>query len=158
MRQRMELHESVGVAAGTSGNAVVCKPHELTPGVGAWIADSWARLAPNQPVVQMVTGDHTTGAALCRSGVDKIAFTGSTATGKKVMATCAETLTPVTMECGGKDALIVDADADLDAAAAAAVWGGMSNAGQTCLGVERVYVHQDVYDAFLPKLVAEDDA
>ena len=58
------------------------------------------------------------------------------------MAACAETLTPVLIECGGKDALIVDADADLDAAADAAVWGGMSNAGQTCVGVERVYVRR----------------
>ncbi len=146
------------ISALAAGNAVVYKPSEFTPGVGAWLVDTFAQAVPEQPVLQLITGDGSTGAALCRSGVDKIAFTGSTATGKKVMATCAETLTPVTMECGGKDALIVDADADLDAAAAAAVWGGMSNAGQTCLGVERVYVHQDVYDAFLPKLVAEAES
>ena len=91
-------------------------------------------------VFQLVTGEGETGAALCRAGVDKVAFTGSTATAKKVMATCAETLTPVLVECGGKDALLVDADADLDDAAAAVVWGAMSNAGQTCVGVERVYV------------------
>jgi acyl-CoA reductase-like NAD-dependent aldehyde dehydrogenase len=64
------------------------------------------------------------------------------------MATCAETLTPIVAECGGKDALIVDADADLAAAADAAIWGGIANAGQSCIGVERIYVHQDVYDRF----------
>ena len=72
---------------------------------------------------QVVTGLGETGAALCRAGVDKLAFTGSTATGKKVMATCAETLTPVVIEAGGKDAVLVDEDADLDAAADAALWG-----------------------------------
>ena len=86
-------------------------------------------------------------------GVDKLAFTGSTATGKKVMAACAETLTPVVIEAGGKDAVLVDEDADLDAAADAALWGACSNAGQTCIGVERVYVHDRVYDEFLSRLV-----
>ena len=109
---------------------------------------------PEQPVFQVVTGLGETGAALCRAGVDKVAFTGSTATGKRVMAACAETLTPVLVECGGKDVLIVDSDADLDAAADAAAWGGMSNAGQTCIGVERVYVVSDVYEEFLSKLIA----
>ncbi|MGW6421900.1 aldehyde dehydrogenase family protein [Nocardia sp. NPDC055053] len=137
-----------------AGNAVVFKPSEFTPGVGRWLAERFAEVVPEQPVFQVITGMGETGAALCRSGVGKIGFTGSTATGKRVMAACAETLTPVLMELGGKDALIVDADADLDAAADAAVWGGMSNAGQTCLGVERVYVHTDVYDEFLTKLVA----
>jgi acyl-CoA reductase-like NAD-dependent aldehyde dehydrogenase len=72
-----------------------------------------------------------------------------------VMATCAETLTPVVLECGGKDALLVDADADLDAAADAAVWGGMTNAGQTCVGVERVYVVNDVAAEFTERVVAQ---
>ncbi|MFE3542983.1 aldehyde dehydrogenase family protein [Nocardia sp. NPDC059177] len=137
-----------------AGNAVVFKPSEYTPGVGLWLAERFAEVVPEQPVFQVITGLGGTGAALCRSGVGKIGFTGSTATGKRVMAACAETLTPVLMELGGKDALIVDADADLAAAADAAVWGGMSNAGQTCLGVERVYVHTDVYDEFLTELVA----
>jgi acyl-CoA reductase-like NAD-dependent aldehyde dehydrogenase len=135
-----------------AGNAVVFKPSEYTPAVGKWLVDAFAEVVPEQPVLQLVTGFGETGAALCRAGVDKIAFTGSTATGKKVMAACAETLTPVLMECGGKDALIVDDDADLDAAATAALWGGMSNAGQTCTGIERVYVTEKVYDAFLGKL------
>jgi aldehyde dehydrogenase (NAD+) len=87
--------------------------------------------------------------------VDKVAFTGSTATGKRVMAACAETLTPVVIEAGGKDALIVDQDADIEAAADAALWGACSNSGQTCAGVERVYVHEKVYDEFLASLVAK---
>ena len=135
-----------------AGNAVVFKPSEFTPAVGQWIVDSFSEVVPEHPVLQLVTGFGATGAALCKAGVDKIAFTGSSATGKKVMAACAETLTPVLMECGGKDSLIIDDDADLDAAATAAVWGGMSNAGQTCIGIERVYVTEKVYDAFLTKL------
>jgi acyl-CoA reductase-like NAD-dependent aldehyde dehydrogenase len=132
-----------------AGNTVVFKPSELTPGVGTWLADTFAEIVPEHPVLSVVTGFGETGAALCRAGVDKLAFTGSTATGKRVMAACAESLTPVLMECGGKDALIVDYDADVRLAADAAVWGGMSNAGQTCIGVERVYVVEDVADEFV---------
>ncbi|GAA2555716.1 aldehyde dehydrogenase family protein [Pseudonocardia hydrocarbonoxydans] len=141
-----------------AGNAVVFKPSELTPGVGVALADSLAEIAGGRPLFQVVTGFGDTGAALCRSGVAKIAFTGSTATAKRVMAACAETLTPVLMECGGKDALIVDGDADLDAAADAAVWGGMSNAGQTCVGVERVYVVDTVAQEFTDRVVAKTRA
>ncbi|HVK23509.1 MAG TPA: aldehyde dehydrogenase family protein [Actinokineospora sp.] len=138
-----------------AGNAVVFKPSEYTPAVGRWLADSFAEIVPEQPVFQVVTGLGATGAALCQSGVAKIAFTGSPGTGKKIMAACADTLTPVLIEAGGKDALLVDADADIDAAADAAVWGGFSNAGQTCVGVERVYVHEQVYDEFVAKVVAK---
>jgi acyl-CoA reductase-like NAD-dependent aldehyde dehydrogenase len=127
-----------------AGNAVVFKPSELTPGVGRALAESLAAVVPEQPILQVVTGFAETGAALCRAGVNKLAFTGSSATARKVMATCAETLTPVVIECGGTDALLVDADADLAAAADAAVWGAMANAGQTCVGVERVYVVDEV--------------
>ncbi|MCP2324248.1 acyl-CoA reductase-like NAD-dependent aldehyde dehydrogenase [Hamadaea flava] len=135
-----------------AGNAVVFKPSEFTPGVGVWLAQCWSELLPDQPVLQVVTGDGATGAALCRAAVDKIAFTGSAATGRAVMAACAERLTPVVIEGGGKDALIVTADADLDAAAQAAVFGGLGNAGQTCAGVERVYVEQAVYEPFVARL------
>lgn len=138
-----------------AGNAVVFKPSEYTPGVGTWLADSLREVITDQPVLQVVTGLGATGAALSRAGVDKIAFTGSANTGRKVMAACAETLTPVVIEGGGKDSLLVDEDADLDSAADAAVWGGMSNAGQTCVGIERVYVHQNVYDEFVAKVVAK---
>lgn len=132
-----------------AGNAVVFKPSEFTPGVGVFLASTFAEAVPDHPVFQVVTGFGETGAALCASGVDKIAFTGSTPTGKRVMAACAETLTPVLVECGGKDALIVADDADLVAAAEATVWGGIFNSGQTCAGVERVYVAKGVADEFI---------
>ncbi|MEU7801779.1 aldehyde dehydrogenase family protein [Micromonospora arborensis] len=137
-----------------AGNAVVLKPSEYTPAVGQWLVDSFAEVVPEQPLFTAVHGLGDVGAALCRSGVDKLAFTGSTATARKVMAACAETLTPVLIEGGGKDAMIVDSDADLDAAAEACVWGGMTNAGQTCIGIERVYAVDSVFDAFVDKVVA----
>jgi succinate-semialdehyde dehydrogenase/glutarate-semialdehyde dehydrogenase len=145
---------SIGYAL-AAGNAVVFKPSEYTTAVGRWLVDSFAEVVPEHPVLQLVTGDGRTGAALCRAGVDKIAFTGSTATAKKIMAACAETLTPVLLECGGKDALIVDADADVPAAATAALWGGMANGGQTCIGIERVYAVDAVYDEFVAALTAK---
>ncbi len=141
------------VYALAAGNAVVFKPSELTPGVGVWLANAFAEVVPEHPVLQVVTGLGETGAALCRAGVNKLAFTGSTDTGKKVMAACAETLTPVLIEAGGKDPFLVDEDADVEAAAEAALWGGCSNAGQTCIGVERVYVHERVYDEFVSLLL-----
>jgi acyl-CoA reductase-like NAD-dependent aldehyde dehydrogenase len=135
-----------------AGNAVVFKPSEFTPAVGAALVSSFAEVVPEQPVLQLVTGYGQTGEFLARSGVSKISFTGSAATARKVMAACAQNLTPLVAECGGKDAFLVAADADLDAAADACAWGAMSNAGQTCIGVERVYVAQDVYHTFLEKL------
>jgi aldehyde dehydrogenase (NAD+) len=133
-----------------AGNAVVFKPSEFTPAIGKWLVDAWASAVPEGwEVLQLVTGSGATGAALCRSGVDKLAFTGSARTGRQVMAACAEGLVPVLMECGGKDALIVDDGADLEAAADAALWGGMSNGGQTCIGIERVYATEAVHDRFV---------
>jgi acyl-CoA reductase-like NAD-dependent aldehyde dehydrogenase len=147
---------SIGYAL-AAGNAVVFKPSELTTGVGHWLVQSFGEVlsevfGDTEPVLQLVTGLGATGAELAKSGVNKLAFTGSAATARKVLAAAAETLTPVLAECGGKDALLVAADADLDAAADAAAWGAMSNAGQTCVGVERVYVVESVYRAFLDKL------
>jgi acyl-CoA reductase-like NAD-dependent aldehyde dehydrogenase len=139
-----------------AGNAVVFKPSELTPATGDWLVRSFGEalgvFGEPMPVLQLVTGPGSTGEALARSGVAKIAFTGSAATARKVMAAAADTLTPVIAECGGKDALLVAADADLDAAADAAAWGAMSNAGQTCIGIERVYVADAVYHSFLERL------
>ncbi|CAN5674072.1 aldehyde dehydrogenase family protein [soil metagenome] len=132
-----------------AGNAVVFKPSEFTPAVGRWLVQSFARVVSEAPVLQLVTGFGDTGAALCTAGVDKLAFTGSARTGKLVMAACAQTLTPCVVECGGKDALIVAADADVELAAEQTVWGAMFNAGQTCAGVERVYVESAIYDEFL---------
>jgi acyl-CoA reductase-like NAD-dependent aldehyde dehydrogenase len=147
---------SIGYAL-AAGNAVVFKPSELTTGVGQWLVQSFTEVlsevfGDSEPVLQLVTGRGPTGAELAKSGVGKIAFTGSAATARKVLAAAAETLTPVLAECGGKDALLVAADADLNAAADAAAWGAMSNAGQTCVGVERVYVVESVYQTFLDKL------
>src|SRR5690348_40729 len=135
-----------------AGNAVVFKPSELTPATGGWLVSSFAEVVPEHPVLQLVTGAGGTGEALARSAVDKISFTGSSATARKVMAACADNLTPMIAECGGKDAFLVGTDADLDAAADAAAWGAVSNAGQTCIGVERVYVVDEVYHTFLEKL------
>ncbi|MCV2488339.1 aldehyde dehydrogenase family protein [Geodermatophilus sp. YIM 151500] len=138
-----------------AGNAVVFKPSEHTPAVGTWLATAWRAAVPDcADAFLVVTGSGGTGAALCRAPVDKLAFTGSAATGRAVMAACAETLTPVLMECGGKDAMIVDHDADVAAAADAAVWGAMSNAGQTCIGIERVYATAAVYDRFVAEVTA----
>ena len=139
-----------------AGNAVVFKPSEQTPATGAFLVQSFGEalqvFGNTSPVLQLVTGPGSTGGALARSGVAKIAFTGSAATARKVMAAAADNLTPVLAECGGKDALLVGPDADLDAAADAAAWGSMSNAGQTCVGIERVYVAGTVYHTFLERL------
>lgn len=138
-----------------AGNAVVFKPSELTPLVAVKLGELAARAFSVPDLVQVVTGAGPTGAALCRAGVDKLAFTGSTATGRKVMAACAERLTPVLMELGGKDPMIVTADADVDAAAEAAVFGALTNTGQACISIERVYVAAPVYDRFVQKVVDE---
>ena len=137
-----------------AGNTVVFKPSEYTPGVGIALAELFEHVAGSSEYFQVVTGFGETGAALCRSGVKKLAFTGSTATAKKVAALCAETLTPVIAECGGKDPVIVARDADITRAADAAVWSAFSNAGQTCIGAERVYVDENIADIFTEKVVA----
>ncbi|KJE24216.1 NAD-dependent aldehyde dehydrogenase [Frankia torreyi] len=137
-----------------AGNPVVFKPSEYTPALGSRLAQSFAAANPDAPagVLGVVTGFADTGAALCAAGVDKIAFTGSAASGRMVMATCAQSLTPVVIECGGKDPCIVADDADVVAAARAAVWGAMANAGQTCAGVERIYVTAAVAEQFLAEV------
>jgi succinate-semialdehyde dehydrogenase / glutarate-semialdehyde dehydrogenase len=137
-----------------AGNTVVFKPNELTTGAGVWLAESWNRLAPNQPVLQVVTGDHATGAALCRTKVDKIAYAGSDAGAREVISLCAQTMTPVVVERNGKGTMVVHVDAKLDDAAEAAVFGAMANAGQNATGVQRAYVANSVYDRFL-ELVTE---
>ena len=100
-----------------------------------------------------VTGTPETGIALTESKVGKISFTGSTRTAKKVAATCAERMTPVVLECGGKDPVLVDRDADIKRAAEVTLWHAMANAGQSCIGAERVYVHRDVADQFTNAIV-----
>ena len=132
-----------------AGNTVVFKPSEYTPGVGMVLASTFAEVAPFADIFTCITGLGTTGKDLCESGVDKLAFTGSTRTAKLVAAQCATTMTPVVLECGGKDPVIIAADADIKRAADATIWSAMSNAGQTCIGAERVYVHESVADKFI---------
>lgn len=136
-----------------AGNTVVFKPSEFTPGVGLWLANTFAEVAPNKNIFSVITGLGDTGRALCESGVNKLAFTGSTSTAKNVAATCAKSMTPVVLECGGKDSVIVAEDADIKTAADFTLWSAMSNAGQTCIGAERVYVHEKVADDFISKMV-----
>ena len=137
-----------------AGNAAIVKPSEYSTATGVYAVESFYKANPDAPegLVSWVTGFGETGAALCRSGVDKLAFTGSVPTGRRVMAACAENLTPVLLELGGKDATIVAADADLDAAAEGVVWGGLFHSGQGCVCVERVYVEAPVRDEFLAKV------
>ncbi|MBT8494043.1 MAG: aldehyde dehydrogenase family protein [Deltaproteobacteria bacterium] len=135
------------------GNACVFKPSELTSLVGMLIEETAHASLSIPDIVIVTTGGGETGAALAKAGVDKISFTGSTATGKKVMKAAAENLTPVVLELGGKDPMIVTDDADVEAAADAAVFGAMTNAGQTCIAIERCYVHENVYDRFLDRVV-----
>lgn len=141
------------VMALMAGNCVVLKPSELTPLVGLKIGEIFRQAGLPENVLQIVTGDGQTGAALVKSGVNKIMFTGSVATGKKIAAAAAENLTPVVLELGGKDPMIVCADANLENAARAAVWGAFANSGQTCAAVERCYVHESVAPEFIEKVV-----
>ncbi len=141
-----------------AGNAVVLKPSEFTPRVGLLVAEIISAAVDDvgapTGLVQAVTGAGATGEALVRSGVDKIAFTGSVRSGKAVMKAAADTLTPVLLELGGKDPMIVCKDADLGRAARAAVWGAYTNCGQTCMATERVYVVSEVYDEFVDRVTA----
>lgn len=146
------------VTALFAGNTVVMKPSEITPLTGRAIGDLFEQVGGHPDIVKVVTGAGETGEALVRSGVQKICFTGSARTGKRVMAAAADTLTPVVLELGGKDPMIVCADADLDRAAKGAVWGAFQNSGQTCMSVERVYVADSVYDQFVDKVVANTEA
>ena len=136
-----------------AGNTVVFKPSEYTPGVGEYLAQSFIDSCMLADVFTCVTGLGETGKFLCESGVDKLAFTGSTRTAKIVAATCAAHMTPVVLECGGKDPVIVAHDADIKRAADATVWSAFSNAGQTCIGAERVYVDERVADKFIAKVL-----
>ena len=136
-----------------AGNTVVFKPSEYTPGVGQYLAQSFLDSCMLADIFTCITGLGETGKFLCESGIDKLAFTGSTRTAKLVAATCASHMTPVVLECGGKDPVIVAHDADIKRAADATVWSAFSNAGQTCIGAERVYVDERVADKFIEKVL-----
>ena len=135
-----------------AGNGVVVKPSELTPLTALLVLRLLEDAGVPGGLVQVIPGDGATGRALVQAGVDRIAFTGSTATGRKVMEAAASTLTPVTLELGGKDAAIVLEDADLERAARGIVFGAFFNAGQTCISVERVYVVRSVYRPFVERV------
>jgi acyl-CoA reductase-like NAD-dependent aldehyde dehydrogenase len=137
-----------------AGAAVVVKPSEFTPLSLIEIIEAWKHEIGAPDVFDCVQGTGEAGGALI-DNVDYIQFTGSDRTGRKVMARAAETLTPVSLELGGKDPMIVLSDADVDRAANAAAWGGMVNSGQLCISVERIYVEEPVYDEFVAKLTAE---
>ncbi|HMG43228.1 MAG TPA: aldehyde dehydrogenase family protein [Acidimicrobiales bacterium] len=146
------------VTAVLAGNAVVLKPSEVTPLVGLEVGRLFAEAGAHPDLVQVVTGRGPTGDALVRAGVQKVAFTGSVRTGKLVMKAAADTLTPVLLELGGKDPMIVCDDANLERAANGAVWGAFTNSGQTCIAVERVYVQERVYDRFVDLVVDKTKA
>src|SRR5216683_2012423 len=141
-----------------AGNVVVLKPSELTPLTGLKIKEVFDRAGLDEGALQVVTGDGSTGAALVASGVDKIMFTGSVATGKRVAEAAAKYLTPVVLELGGKDPMIVLEDADINNAARGAVWGAFANSGQTCASVERCYVQDSIAPKFIERVVAETKA
>ena len=136
-----------------AGNTVVFKPSEYTPGVGVWLEEVFSEVAPFGDIFTTITGLGETGEALCGSGIDKISFTGSTRTAKLVAAQCAKTMTPVVLECGGKDPVIVAADANVKRAVEATMWSAMANAGQSCIGAERVYVDEKTADQFITQMI-----
>src|SRR5260370_10206792 len=137
------------VMALIAGNAVVLKPSELTPLTGLKIREVFDRAGMGDGALQVVTGDGSTGAALVASGVDKIMFTGSVATGKRVAEAAAKYLTPVVLELGGKDPMIVLDDANIQNAARGAAWGAFANSSQSCSSVERCYVHESIPEKFV---------
>lgn len=136
------------ISAVVAGNAVLLKPSELTPWTG-WLARELFRRAQfPSGLVQVLQGGGKIGAALIEAGPDKVFFTGSVATGQQIAEACARKLVPSVLELGGKDAMIVLADANLEIASSAAVWGSFMNCGQTCISVERIYVEQPIADRF----------
>ena len=140
------------VPALMAGNAVILKPSEITPLTALLVAEMLNDCGMPKDVFAVATGDGTTGAAVVDVS-DYVMFTGSTRTGKAVMERAAQTLTPVSLELGGKDPMIVCADADLERAANAAAYYGLLNSGQVCISVERIYVEDAVHDDFVEKLV-----
>jgi acyl-CoA reductase-like NAD-dependent aldehyde dehydrogenase len=143
------------IAAVVAANAVLLKPSELTPATGALVGELFARAGFPGNLVQVIQGGGEVGAALIEAGPDKVFFTGSVPTGKRIAEVCARKLIPSVLELGGKDAMIVLADADLDVASSAAIWGGFTNCGQACLSVERIYVERPVADEFIDLCVAK---
>lgn len=141
------------IPAIAAGNAVVCKTSDFTPYCGALIEKLFLDAGFPRDLVTVVQGGGEVGQALIEAEPDKVLFTGSVATGRRVAEACAARLIPTVLELGGKDAMLVLADADLDVAASAAVWGSYTNCGQVCLSVERIFVEEPVSDEFAARCV-----
>ena len=141
------------LSALVTGNAVVLKPSELTSLTALELASLLHEAGVPKDVFQVVVGDGSAGSALLNAEIDKLVFTGSVATGKRIAQAAAARLLPVVLELGGKDPMLVLDDADVDIASTGAVWGAFVNCGQACLSVERCYVHRSLYNAFLEACV-----
>ncbi|PYX86571.1 MAG: aldehyde dehydrogenase [Acidobacteria bacterium] len=137
------------LAALVSGNAVILKPSEFTSVCALELQSLLYSAGVPKDVFQVIVGDAPTGVAVIQSEIDKLIFTGSVPTGKRVAQAAAARLLPVTLELGGKDPMLVLEDADVDVVSSGAVWGAFVNAGQACLSVERCYVHRSLYDRFV---------
>lgn len=142
-----------------AGNAVILKVASNVVHVGNFIEECMcAGQLPNGLFQHVVVSGSEVGKALLSNGIDKLFFTGSVNVGKQLMAEAAKTLTPVSLELGGNDAMVVLADASIERAVNCACWAGFQNAGQSCGGVERVFVHRSIYDEFLKQLIAKTNA
>lgn len=146
-------HETV--MALMAGNAVILKPSELTSLTGLKIVEIFERAGLGEGLLEVLIGDGSVGSALIDAQVDKIMFTGSVVTGKRVAEAAAKHLTPVVLELGGKDPMIVLEDANLENAARAAVWGAFANSGQACASIERCYVHESIATAFIEQILKQ---
>src|SRR6266403_1348031 len=143
------------IPAVAAGNAVICKSSDFTPHCGALIEKLFVDAGFPKDLVTVIQGSGEVGQALIEADPDKILFTGSVATGRRVAEACAKRLIPTVLELGGKDAMLVLADANLDVAASAAVWGSYTNCGQVCLSVERLFAEQSISDEFAARCVAK---
>ncbi|HZR56225.1 MAG TPA: aldehyde dehydrogenase family protein [Terriglobales bacterium] len=141
------------MAALVTGNAVVLKPSEFTSLCAMELSSLLQQAGVPKDVFHVVTGHGATGAALINAPIDKLVFTGSVATGRRIAQAAASRLLPVVLELGGKDPMLVLNDADIEVASSGAVWGAFVNAGQACLSVERCFVHRSIYEAFLEACV-----
>ncbi len=141
------------LSALVTGNAVVLKASELTSLTALELASFLYEAGVPKDVFQVIVGDGATGSALLNAEIDKLVFTGSVTTGKRIAQAAAARLLPVVLELGGKDPMLVLKDADVDVASSGAVWGSFANCGQACLSVERCYVHRSLYQEFLEACV-----
>src|SRR5581483_9754473 len=141
------------MAALVTGNAVVLKPSEFTSLCAMELSSLLQQAGVPKDVFHVVTGHGATGAALINAPIDKLVFTGSVATGRRIAQAAASRLLPVVLELGGKDPMLVLNDADIEVASSGAVWGAFVNAGQACLSVERCFVHRSLYKQFVEACV-----